>query len=212
MRIYAVADVHGKADKIRRIRQNIEELEPEILIVAGDITNFKNSAAIIETFNLMPVPVLAVRGNTDTPKVDYWLERYPNTTSLHLKKHRLKDACFVGVSGTIPLPFRSRIGVCERKIVGKLADLLDEDSVLVAHPPPRGTLDEVFGRFHAGCRRLHQLVIDRRPKLLLCGHIHERPGVASLGNTRVVNCSMGRAGNGALVNLSSGAAITIEMI
>jgi Icc-related predicted phosphoesterase len=212
MRIYAVADVHGKADKINRIRKNIDELKPEVLVVAGDITNFKNSAAIIETFNRMPVPVLAVRGNTDAPRVEHWLDRYPNTTSLHLKKYRLKDTCFVGVSGTIPLPLRSRIGVCERKTIAKLTELVDEDSVLVAHPPPWGTLDEVFGRFHAGCRRLHRLVIDRRPKLLLCGHIHEKPGVASIGNTRVVNCCMARAGNGALVNFDSGSAITIEMI
>jgi hypothetical protein len=210
MRIYAVADVHGKADKITRIRENIEKLNPDVLVVAGDITNFKNAASIIETFNHMPVPVLAVRGNTDAPKVDYWLDRYPNTTSLHLKKYLFKGTCFVGVGGTIPLPFRSRIGVWERKIIAKLARLVDEDSVLVAHPPPRGTLDEVFGRFHVGCQGLRQFVIDRRPKLLLCGHVHEKPGVATIGKTRVVNCSMAGAGNGALINIGSGAAITIE--
>jgi uncharacterized protein len=212
MRIYAVADVHGKVDRINRIRRQIEALKPQVLVVAGDITNFKNSAAIIETLNHMPVPVLAVRGNTDRPKVDHWLDFYPNTTSLHLKKYPLKDTCFVGVGGTIPLPFRSRISICEKKIIARLATLVDEDSVLVAHPPPRGTLDQVFGRFHAGCRSLHQLVVDRRPRLLLCGHIHENPGVASIGSTRVVNCSIARTADGALVNINSGGTMTIEMI
>ena len=42
MRIYAVADVHGKSTRIEGIRKTISEFKPDVLVVAGDITNIRN--------------------------------------------------------------------------------------------------------------------------------------------------------------------------
>jgi len=212
MRIYAVADIHGKPDKIERIRQVLSELKPDALVVAGDITNYFNSVEIISQFNRMPVPVLAIRGNTDLAKVDHLLDNYPNTSSLNLKEQKIGGVKLVGVSGTIPLPFSSRIGWREKRIIHTLAVLVDDESVLVVHCPPRGVLDEAFGRFHAGCRRLHQLVVQRQPRLVLCGHIHERSGIASIGHTTVVNCNVARTGAGAVVDFESDGSFRVKML
>jgi putative phosphoesterase len=212
MRIYAVADIHGKSDRIALVKEKLPHIKPDALIIAGDITNYSNSAAVIEQFNDMPVPVLAIRGNTDLPKVDRLLDHYPNTTSLHLTEYKIEDIGFVGVSGTIPVPFNSRIAICEKKIMTALSTRINEKSVLVAHPPPRGILDQVFGRFHAGCRRLYQLVLQNQPKLLLCGHIHEAPGVASIGKTQVVNCCVTRFSKGAQVDFDSDGSPEIIML
>lgn len=62
MRIYAVADIHGRSDKIALIRSNTQKLNPDVLVVAGDITNYTGSAGILAQLNDIPVPVLAVRG------------------------------------------------------------------------------------------------------------------------------------------------------
>jgi Icc-related predicted phosphoesterase len=212
MRIYAVADIHGKADRIALVKEKLSHIKPDALIIAGDITNYSNSATVIEQFNNMSVPILAIRGNTDLPKVDRLLDHYPNTTSLHLKEYKIKEIGFVGVSGTIPIPFNSRISICEKQIMTALSARIDNKSVLVAHPPPRGVLDQAFGRFHAGCRRLHQLVLQNQPKLLLCGHIHEAPGVASIGKTQVVNCCVTRNSKGAKVDFDSDGSPKIIML
>jgi Icc-related predicted phosphoesterase len=212
MRIYAVADIHGKPERIALIRQKLAEYLPDMLIVAGDITHYTNCAAVIEKLNGLPVPVLAIRGNTDPPKVDRLLDRYPNTASLHLRQRSLNGSQLVGISGTIPVPFSSRLGFCEKKIIRTLATITSEKSVLVAHPPPRGTLDEAFGKLHVGCRSLHRLVLKCRPKLLLCGHIHERPGLASLGKTQVVNCCLTANSKGAIIELTAEQAPQIEML
>ena len=212
MRIYAVADIHGKPEKIALVREKTEGLKPDALIVAGDITNYFNSANVVEQLNQMPVPVLAVRGNTDLKKVDRLLDDYSNTSSLHLKEQKFNSQKFVGVSGTIPVPFSSRIGWREKKIINTLEALVDDNSVLVVHSPPRGVLDEAFGRFHAGCRRLYQLVVQRQPRLVLCGHIHERPGVASIGQTTVVNCNIARTGKGAMVDFDPEGSLKIKML
>ena len=212
MRIYAVADIHGKPDKIAMVREKTEDLKPDVLVVAGDITNYFNSADVIEQFNHMPAPVLAIRGNTDLKKVDHLLDYYPNTSSLHLKEQTINGLKFVGVSGTIPVPFSSRIGLHEKRIINALAALVDDNSVLVVHSPPRGVLDDAFGKFHAGCRRLYHLVVQRQPRLVLCGHIHERPGIASIGQTTVVNCSVARTGRGAVVDFESDGSFRVQMM
>jgi Icc-related predicted phosphoesterase len=212
MRIYAVADIHGKPAKIKRIHKVLLDLKPDALIVAGDITNYFNSSAVVEQLNHMPVPVLAVRGNTDLKKVDHLLDDYPNTSSLHLKEQKVNGQKFVGVNGTIPVPLSSRIGLREKWIINTLEALVDDSSVLVVHSPPRGVLDEAFGRFHAGCRRLYQLVVQCQPRLVLCGHIHERPGIATIGQTTVVNCCLSRTGRGAMVDFDRECSLKAEML
>jgi len=105
VRIYAVADIHGKPEKIALVREKTEALKPDALVVAGDITNYFNPVDVIEQFNHMPAPVLAIRGNTDLSRVDRLLDDYPNTTSLHLREHKIKGVGFVGISGTIMVDF-----------------------------------------------------------------------------------------------------------
>lgn len=212
MRIYAVADIHGRPDKVALIRKNILKLKPDVLVVAGDITRFTGPVPVISRLNDMPVPVLAVRGNTDLARVEDLFDRFSNIYPLHLKETIMQDMRFVGLSGTLPLPFSSRICVREADTINKLKPLLNRSSILVAHPPPRGTLDQVLGRFHAGCRGLREIISTAQPKLMICGHIHETPGTAFLGNSRIVNCSIGRTGGGAVIDVETDRVSRVEMI
>jgi hypothetical protein len=116
------------------------------------------------------------------------------------------------MGGTIPVPFRSRICLREQRMIDEMAPLVLEDCVLVAHPPPYGTLDEGIGNLHAGSKGLRRLVLEKQPKMLICGHIHEKPGWAFIGKTLVVNASMGRSGAGAIIALGAGAAPTVRML
>ncbi len=212
MRIYAVADIHGRSDKIALIRGNILQLDPDVLVVAGDITNYIGSAGILAQLNDIPVPVLAVRGNTDLSRIENLFEDFPNIYPLHLKQVTIGSTPFVGLSGCIPIPFSSRICLNQVQVIEKLRPLIKSNSVLVAHPPPWGTLDEVFGRFHAGCRSLTKVIKICRPMLMLCGHIHERPGSVFIGKTLVVNCALGRNHAGAMIELDKDNNLKVEML
>ena len=212
MRIYAVADIHSKASRMAKIKRIMSELKPDVLVVAGDISNYFNPGAAIERLARMPAPVLAVRGNSDLQKVDRLLDFHANTSSLHLKNQSINGINFIGVSGTVPIPFDTRVSWQEKKIFTALHALVTDNSVLVVHPPPHGVLDSAFGKFHAGCRRLHQLVRECRPRLVLCGHIHECPGISSIGQTTVVNCSIARDCDGAVVNFDSEGSFKVEML
>jgi len=174
MQIYTVADIHGKSNKIALIRANMLKFKPDVLVVAGDITNYLFSVTVVAQLNDMPTPVLAVRGNTDLPKVEKLLEEFP--------------------------------------MIEKLEPLVKRDSVLVAHPPPWGAQDEVFGRFHAGCHSLKKVIKKYHPRLMICGHIHERSGPAFIGSTLVVNCALGRNRAGAMIEIDKDKEPRAEML
>jgi hypothetical protein len=86
-------------------------------------------------------------------------------------------------------------------VLRRLAPLVGPGTVLVAHPPPRGTLDEAFGRFHAGSAALRDLVLRREPAVLLCGHIHESRGEDAIAATRIVNPGPAASGHCAVVDV-----------
>jgi len=199
MRIYAVADIHGHPARLTAIRRTIFELKPDVLVVAGDITGYIRPRPVIGQLNAMPVPVLAVRGNSDLARVEALFNIWPNVSSLHLTEVILGGISFTGLGGTIPVPFRSRIRFREKGLMEKMSLLMNPSSVLVVHPPPWGDLDRVMGKLHAGCRGLRQLVLNKQPKMVICGHIHEDTGTAYINETLVVNCSIGRSGRGALI-------------
>ncbi len=211
-RIYAVADLHGRPERLEIIGRTIERFNPDLLVVAGDIATLTNPQPVVGRLAELSVPVLAVRGNTDLPKVDLLLDHYPTTRSLHLKSELVCGVRFVGISGTIPVPFRSRLCVREAAVLAKLESIVDERSVLVAHPPPWGTLDQIFGGFHSGSWTIRELVSRRQPRLLICGHIHECAGTEQIGNTVVVNCSMNRRRAGAIIDLEGQIKPKVEML
>jgi Icc-related predicted phosphoesterase len=212
MLIYAVSDIHGRAGKLLQLRENVAKHSPDVLVVAGDLTNYHGHRRVVSGLNDLGVPVLAVRGNSDLPVVDRLLQTFPRTVSLHLQETVVNGVRFTGVSGAVPVPFRTRLRWVEKRVLDQIGCLVREDSVLVTHPPPWGTLDEVAGRFHAGCKGLRDVVRKRQPRMLICGHIHERPGTARVGDTLVINCNMGRGRAGAMIEWNGNRDPGVEML
>jgi Icc-related predicted phosphoesterase len=81
---------------------------------------------------------------------------------------------------------------------------------LVSHEPPYNAQDKVFFGMHGGSKELRDLVDIIHPRLVLCGHIHEDPGFTKINSTTVVNCSMGKRGEGALIGIND--IISVKMI
>jgi len=202
MRIYAVADLHAKTERLSRIQEKIAALKPDVLVVAGDISAYFKPAAVIRHLDRMAVPVFVVRGNSDFPRVDDLVAKSTNITSLHRRTVQRKGFVFSGVNGTIPVPFHSRIALREGGIVRQAAEWIQGRSVVVAHPPPWGMLDGVFGKYHAGSRAVREIIQRYQPEVFICGHIHEDTGAAYMGRTLVVNCSVGKRDLGAVIDMA----------
>lgn len=212
MIIYAVADIHGSPKRLSLIHTTINQLNPDILVVAGDISNYRNADSVIARLNDMPIPVLAIRGNSDLPRVENLLAISPNIESLHYKNISINDAHFMGISGTLPLPFRSRICLREKSALNALKSHMNDSQIFVFHTPPRWAQDEVLGKFHSGSKNLYQFVKTTQPRLLICGHIHEGSGITTIGKTLIVNCSINKFYSGARIEYHKGTAPKAELI
>ena len=211
MRIYAAADLHARPERLRRVSEAVAVLRPDLLVLAGDICQYRRPAEMLDRLNALGLPVLAVRGNSDPKRVESMGAVGRRITFLHLRTTTVGGVPFVGIGGTALLPFSSRIAWRAHAAARQLARRITPETVLVTHPPPYGILDGVLGRFHAGCRVLRRTIDAHPPRLVLCGHIHEQPGVVELAHTTVVNCTLGR-GSGALVELRPGGRPRVEVM
>jgi hypothetical protein len=212
MRIYAVADIHGKPEHMESIYGILDQYQPELMVVPGDMTHFFNWSTVLSQLDSLPVPVLAIRGNTDLKRIESRIKKAANITLLTQTSHKVKGFSFVGVSGTLPLPFANRISLNEKERLSALPCPMEPDTILVVHPPPRGACDRVGKKISVGSRHLAQFIKAASPSLVLCGHIHEDFGVKSLHQSTVVNCAIAGQGSGAIIDLEKNEAPKVNLL
>lgn len=201
MRIYAVADIHGKPEHMESIYRILDQYHPQLMVVPGDITHFFNWSTVLSQLDSLPVPVLVVRGNTDFKRIEPRIKKAANITLLTETPLQVKGFSFVGISGTLPLPFANRVCLNEKKRLAALPCPMEPDTVLVVHTPPKGACDLVGKRIHAGSQNLARYIKSAAPGLVLCGHIHEDFGLKTLYQSTVVNCAIAGPGSGAVIDL-----------
>ena len=212
IRVYAAADLHGKQARIDRLRSKLSVLKPDLLVLAGDVTNFIHASDTLGALNSLALPFLMIRGNSDLKHVENLCQSYTHCHCLQGVRLNVHAIPFVGLGGTWPLPFHSRIALNENAHLNKIKSLINHHTVLVTHTPPRGAQDQVMGRFHAGSRGLRRLIETCQPDVLICGHIHEDSGTSMVGRTHVVNCAFNRGGSGALILFEDGRFVDLKMI
>ncbi len=178
MQILACADLHGRPERIKRVRALVTEHTPSVVLLPGDLTHMDMGRDALTLLDTLRVPVLAVTGNMDGP-----------LTISRVRQHgRLHDTTPVVIDG---VSFGGpRVSIhCD---------------VLVVHEPPYGTLDVVPSGRHIGSQDILTLVQRLRPRALTCGHVHESAGVVRLNETTVINCTMGDGkSGGALIELTA---------
>ena len=70
-------------------------------------------------------------------------------------------------------------------------DLIPENTdMLITHGPVAGILDRTVYGLPVGCADLLERVQVIKPRIHICGHIHEAYGTADVGETRFINASI----------------------
>jgi Icc-related predicted phosphoesterase len=108
---------------------------------------------------------------------------------LHGSQTTLDDVCFYGIGGGIPTtPFGAwSYDFSEDEAKELLQDLLS-GGVLISHSPPKGVLDRSADGKSLGSETVREAIVIKKPKLVVCGHIHGSAGQkARLGPTTVIN-------------------------
>ncbi len=189
MRILALADIHRK--KIERLPHNVDAV-----FIAGDFTNADDPSFVERVLDSINTKVYAVPGNMDRKEVLKILEE--RKVSVHLKSAKLNSYTIVGLGGSNPTPFSTPFELREEEIEKALSHLSGD--IAIFHTPPYGFFDWVRGN-SVGSKALKEWMIEKMPKILICGHIHEHMGVARYKNTLIVKLGAAVKGTAALIEV-----------
>jgi len=209
-KILLLTDIHGQFDIVPAFL----ELGPDIVIIAGDLTDCGAPGDARQMLDRIDVPCFVVPGNCDQKEIIKVVEE-SDAVNLHGTSLEIGSITITGVGGSNPTPFGTPFELSEEEI----GQLLDEamarggpnvHNILVVHAPPYGTLDEVGGA-NVGCRSIRAHIRDF--DLVCCGHIHDHTGVVEEGGTVIVNPGPAAEGKCAIVTIGDEAKdIQVELI
>jgi len=184
MKILAFVDMHGDLSALIDLKKKAKKADA--IVCAGDITIFENDIDyFLLELNNIGKPVLIIHGNHESSSVLKNLcKPLENITFIHKKLHKLQDLLFVGYGGggfSLTEPgFEKFVKNNKSKIKGKI--------VLVTHAPPYGTKLDKLNSEHYGNKSITKFIEQFKPKLVICGHLHETAGIVQkLGKTLAIN-------------------------
>ncbi len=203
-RFACIGDYHGQPGRLASVIDALADHTFAAVLMTGDFRRGRHddSARIaLDMMEKLGVPVLFVPGNHDEPNIVH-----PGNVDGRVTD--IEGIRIAGIGGAGPQRFGFPYEWSEEDI---RARHLPEWDVLISHTPPYGTtLDRLRGRGeHVGSEAIRERADAHGPGLLLCGHIHECPGVDIVGKCTCYNVGAlgepyGRAQYG-LVDVAPGA-------
>jgi len=217
MRILAISDIHTDLENTLRFLDNMEKLNPDVIVFAGEIldsilpkgvTAEEIALIFIEQLSLLKKPLLFVPGNFDKDIIPILEEK---KVSLHGRGRIINDVGFYGYGGA-KTPFRTPLEPDEGELkLGLYKGFIDvKDSkykVQVTHVPPLNTTcDLIFSGLHVGSKAVREFIEENKPIVAICGHIQEGRGIDYIGNTLIVNPGRFAEGYVGLIDIKEGKA------
>lgn len=185
IKILALSDLHADETLIDRLRAISARHQYDLVLFCGDLTNRGPVSYAEEVVSFFYPKTYAVFGNMDTDDVVDKLREMK--VLIHGKKVKLGEWNLVGLGGSNPTPFGTPNEMSEEKLAAVLEKAgVDEYSILLSHAPPHGLFDEVASGIHVGSTAVRKIIEQKKPILVICGHVHEHEGKEILGETLVV--------------------------
>lgn len=180
-----IGDIHGNAERLRRIlaavtaRGDVRGLLVTGDLAAGVFSRVRGLAGVSEVLALLRgtgLPFVFVPGNHDAPEMDE-----PENVD-----GRIQDFLGVRVLGMGGSP--RAFGLPYEWEDGSVALPAGACEVVLSHTPPAGTRLGVTARGKdVGSRQVRELLSARRPRALVCGHIHEAVGIEEVDGVPCYN-------------------------
>jgi Icc-related predicted phosphoesterase len=138
---------------------------------------------LVETIGALAsisTPTVVVPGNNETEQaLREATGEWSAATVLHGGAATIEGVEFFGLGAGIPVtPWDWSFDLDEGAAAAMIGDC-PEEAVLVLHSPPRGHCDTAGSGEHFGSEALLEAIEEKRPKLAVCGHIHESWGCES---------------------------------
>ena len=188
MRVLALADRPFHAD-VAKLAANYDV---DAILTLGDL-----QPSWLESLDKCCQPKLGVYGNHDDEPYMTWF----GIDNLHLNQIDLAAGCR-SPGSRAACPTSARASAASARPTrsarpSKLVRKLPAADVLLCHCPPRGVNDDPDDPAHIGYEGLRDWVLEHRPRYLLHGHVHPRPGtlLERIGDTRSSTSTARRCSN-----------------
>ncbi|HEY1354732.1 MAG TPA: metallophosphoesterase [Solirubrobacterales bacterium] len=188
MRILAFSDLHRNLEQAAQLVEM--SADADVVIGAGDFASIHEGLEeTIDALAPIAAPTLLVPGNNETE--DALREAaagWSAATVLHGDGTEIDGVEFYGLGAGIPVtPWDWSFDLDDEAAAEKLS-ACPEGAVLVLHSPPQGHCDTNGSGEHFGSEALLRAIEEKRPRVAVCGHIHESWGCESrVGETPLRN-------------------------
>jgi Icc-related predicted phosphoesterase len=188
VRLLAFSDLHRDLGQAAQLVEM--SAEADVVIGAGDFASIHEG--LEETIGaLAPIetPTVLVPGNNETEEaLREASESWAAATVLHGAGMTIEGTEFYGLGAGIPVTPWDWSFDLDDEAATKMLSGCPEGAVLVLHSPPKGHCDSNGADMHLGSPALLRAIEEKRPRLAVCGHIHESWGCESqVGETPVRN-------------------------
>ena len=177
MKLLLFSDLHSDFRTAARLEALSKDVD--IVVGAGDFCNVRRGLQeIINALSSIDKPSILVPGNSETDdELTTACRSWKSAHVLHGRQTVVDGVTFFGIGGGIPItPFGSwSYDFTEEQASDLLRDCPDS-CILVSHSPPRGILDLSSDGRSLGSRAIRNAVDDKKPRLVVCGHIHGSSG------------------------------------
>jgi Icc-related predicted phosphoesterase len=189
MKLLLFSDIHsdfpGAAKLVELSRM------ADVVVGGGDYCLARRGLdEIIAALSAISKPTVLVPGNAESHKeLVQACRSWSNAHVLHGNQTTIDDVAFYGIGGGIPItPFGAWSYDFSEDEAKKLLQDLQPGGVLISHSPPKGVLDKSSDGRRLGSEAVREVIGIKKPKLVVCGHIHGSAGrTARLGSTDVIN-------------------------
>jgi Icc-related predicted phosphoesterase len=188
MRILAFSDLHRDLEQGARLVEMAADAD--VVIGAGDFASVHEGLEeTIGALASIEAPTVLVPGNNETADaLRAAASSWEAATVLHGEGTTIDGVEFFGLGAGIPVtPWDWSFDLGDEEATESLA-ACPQGAVLVLHSPPQGHCDSAGDGSHFGSPALLRAIEEKRPRLAVCGHIHESWGCESeVGGTPVRN-------------------------
>lgn len=171
MNILAFTDNHGHDKSFESVKK--KAAKADLIVCCGDFTRFgKDIEKKLLEFNKIGKPVILIPGNhEENEPLDAICEELENVFDADKGVVHTDDVTIFGFGGG---GFSREDKNLEKMIKDVKKNLIDKPLIMMTHAPPyRTKLDKLPMYGYVGNKSINIAVKELKPKILLCGHLHE---------------------------------------
>ncbi len=175
MKFLTFVDWHEDKNVLKDLVKRACDPEIDFVVCAGDLTSFGRSLRfVLKQLDGIGKQIYIITGNHETEEMmENVMPDYPNCQLFDNQALEIEDYVFLGYGGGGFMSEDQNFRKIAREWYGSHQG---KKIVLVTHGPPFGTKADLVEKRYVGNKDFRAFMERIKPKLTICGHIHENAG------------------------------------